>query len=136
MILSDILNFMGEEAEKIGLPLYFGDDHTLNKLVNDISGMFLTMDVPDGGMNKTPPAVRKYNVMLQCLDKSFYMKDNGAELDTLVRTDLAINKLMSVLVCHFDVDGLTFKKVQNIYDSEKSGWQVKFTVTDDILNYG
>lgn len=136
MILNDILTFMGEESEKIGLPLYFGDDHTLNELVNDISGMFLTMDVPDGGMNKTPPAVRKYNVVLQCLDKSFYMEDNGAELDTLVRTDLAINKFMSTFVCHFDVDGLTFKKVQNIYDSKKSGWQVKFSVTDDLLNYG
>lgn len=136
MRFSDILTFMDEQAVKLGLPIYFGDTDTVNVLVNDISGMFLTFDVPDGGVAKLPPATRKYNVVLQCLDESFYMENNLAELDTLVRTDLALNKLMSTFVCHFDVDGLNFKKVQNIYDSKKSGWQVTFSVTDDLLNYG
>lgn len=136
MRFSDILTFMDGEAVKLGLPIYFGDTDTINVLVNGISGMFLTFDVPDGGMSKLPPATRKYNVVLQCLDESFYMENNLAELDTLVRTDLALNKLMSTFVCHFDVDGLNFKKVQNIYDSKKSGWQVTFSVTDDLLNYG
>lgn len=136
MRFSDILTFMDEQAVKLGLPIYFGDNATINVMVNDISGMFLTFDVPDGGMAKLPPATRKYNVVLQCLDESFYMENNLAELDTLVRTDLALNKLMSTFVCHFDVDGLNFKKVQNIYDSKKSGWQVTFSVTDDLLNYG
>lgn len=136
MRFSDILTFMDEQAVKLGLPIYFGDNYTVNGMVNDISGMFLTFDVPDGGMAKLPPATRKYNVTLQCLDKSYYMENNLAELDTLVRTDLALNKLMSTFVCHFDADGLNFKKVQNIYDSKKSGWQVTFSVTDDLLNYG
>nr|DAE54740.1 MAG TPA: hypothetical protein [Caudoviricetes sp.] len=136
MRFSDILTFMDEQAIKLGLPIYFGDNSTINVMVNDISGMFLTFDVPDGGMAKLPPATRKYNVVLQCLDESFYGEDNLAELDTLVRTDLALNKLMSTFVCHFDVDGLIFRKVQNIYDSKKSGWQVTFSVTDDLLNYG
>lgn len=136
MRFSDILTFMDEQAVKLGLPIYFGDNYTVNELANDISGMFLTFDVPDGGMAKLPPATRKYNVVLQCLDESFYMENNLAELDTLVRTDLALNKLMSTFVCHFDVDGLNFKKVQNIYDTKKSGWQVTFSVTDDLLNYG
>lgn len=136
MRFSDILTFMDEQAVKLGLPVYFGDNATINVMVNDISGMFLTFDVPDGGMTKLPPATRKYNVVLQCLDESFYMENNAAELDTLVRTDLALNKLMSTFVCHSDVDGLNFKKVQNIYDSKKSGWQVTFSVTDDLLNYG
>lgn len=136
MRFSDILTFMDEQAIRLGLPIYFGDNYTVNELANDISGMFLTFDVPDGGMAKLPPATRKYNVVLQCLDKSFYGEDNLSELDTLVRTDLALNKLMSTFVCHFDVDGLNFKKVQNIYDSKKSGWQVTFSVTDDLLNYG
>lgn len=136
MIFSDILTFMDEQAVKLGLPIYFGDTDTINVLVNGISGMFLTFDVPDGGMAELPPATRKYNVVLQCLDKSFYTENNLAELDTLVRTDLALNKLMSTFVCHFDVGGLNFKKVQNIYDSKKSGWQVTFSVTDDLLNYG
>lgn len=136
MRFSDILTFMDEQAVKLGLPIYFGDNAIINVMVNDISGMFLTFDVPDGGMAKLPPATRKYNVVLQCLDESFYMENNLAELDTLVRTDLALNKLMSTFVCHFDVDGLNFKKVQNIYDSKKSGWQVTFSVTDDLLNYG
>ena len=136
MRFSDILTFMDEQAMKLGLPIYFGDTDTVNALVNGISGMFLTFDVPDGGMTKLPPATRKYNVVLQCLDKSFYMENNLAELDTLVRTDLAMNKLMSTFVCHFDVDGLNLKKVQNIYDTKKSGWQVTFSVTDDLLNYG
>lgn len=136
MRFSDILTFMDEQAVKLGLPIYFGDNSTINVLVNGISGMFLTFDVPDGGMSKLPPATRKYNVVLQCLDESFYTENNAAELDTLVRTDLALNKLMSTFVCHFDVDGLIFQKVQNIYDSKKSGWQVTFSVTDDLLNYG
>ena len=136
MRFNDILTFMDEQAVKLGLPIYFGDNANINVMVNDISGMFLTFDVPDGGMAKLPPATRKYNVVLQCLDESFYMENNLAELDTLVRTDLALNKLMSTFVCHFDVDGLNFKKVQNIYDSKKSGWQVTFSVTDDLLNYG
>lgn len=136
MRFSDIVTFMDEQAVKLGLPIYFGDNANINVMVNDISGMFLTFDVPDGGMAKLPPATRKYNVVLQCLDESFYMENNLAELDTLVRTDLALNKLMSTFVCHFDVDGLNFKKVQNIYDSKKSGWQVTFSVTDDLLNYG
>ena len=136
MRFNDILTFMDEQAVKLGLPIYFGDNATINVMVNDISGMFLTFDVPDGGMAKLPPATRKYNVVLQCLDESFYGEDNLSELDTLVRTDLALNKLMSTFVCHFDVDGLNFKKVQNIYDSKKSGWQVTFSVTDDLLNYG
>lgn len=136
MRFSDILTFMDEQAVILGLPIYFGDNSNINVMVNDISGMFLTFDVPDGGMAKLPPATRKYNVVLQCLDESFYMENNLAELDTLVRTDLALNKLMSTFVCHFDVDGLNFKKVQNIYDSKKSGWQVTFSVTDDLLNYG
>ena len=136
MRFSDILTFMDEQAVKLGLPIYFGDNATINVMANDISGMFLTFDVPDGGMAKLPPATRKYNVVLQCLDESFYMENNLAELDTLVRTDLALNKLMSTFVCHFDVDGLNFKKVQNVYDSKKSGWQVTFSVTDDLLNYG
>lgn len=136
MRFSDIVTFMDEQAVKLGLPIYFGDNANINVMVNDISGMFLTFDVPDGGMAKLPPATRKYNVVLQCLDKSYYMENNLAELDTLVRTDLALNKLMSTFVCHFDVDGLNFKKVQNIYDSKKSGWQVTFSVTDDLLNYG
>ena len=108
---------MDEQAVRLGLPIYFGDNYTVNEMVNDISGMFLTFDVPDGGMSKLPPATRKYNVVLQCLDESFYMENNLAELDTLVRTDLALNKLMSTFVCHFDVDGLNFKKVPNVYDS-------------------
>lgn len=136
MRFSDILTFMDEQAVILGLPIYFGDNATINVLVNGISGMFLTFDVPDGGMAKLPPATRKYNVVLQCLDESFYMENNAAELDTLVRTDLALNKLMSTFVCHFEVDGLIFRKVQNIYDSKKSGWQVTFSVTDDLLNYG
>lgn len=136
MRFNDILTFMDEQAVKLGLPIYFGDDSTINVMVNDISGMFLTFDVPDGEVAKLPPATRKYNVVLQCLDESFYGEDNLAELDTLVRTDLALNKLMSTFVCHFEVDGLIFRKVQNIYDSKKSGWQVTFSVTDDLLNYG
>ena len=136
MRFSDILTFMDEQAVKLGLPIYFGDTDIINVLVNGISGMFLTFDVPDGGASKLPPATRKYNVTLQCLDKSYYMENNAAELDTLVRTDLALNKLMSTFVCHFEVDGLIFRKVQNIYDSKKSGWQVTFSVTDDLLNYG
>ncbi len=92
MIFSDILNFMDGEAVKLGLPIYFGDTSTINELVNDISGMFLTFDVPDGGMSKLPPATRKYNVVLQCLDKSYYLTDNAAELNTLMRTDLALKQ--------------------------------------------
>lgn len=136
MIFSDVVNFMNEQAEIIGLPIYFGSDDNLNEQVNAIDGMFLTFDVPGGGMNKLPPAVRRYDVVLQCLDKSHYMTDNLQELLTLERTDLYINRLMSTFVCHFEVEGLKFVKIQGLYDSEKSGWRVTFSVTNDLLNYG
>ena len=87
-------------------------------------------------MNKLPPAVRRYDVVLQCLDKSHYMTDNLQELLTLERTDLYINRLMSTFVCHFEVEGLKFVKIQELYDSQKSGWRVTFSVTNDLLNYG
>lgn len=136
MIFSDILNFMNEQAEVIGLPIFFGSDENLNEQVNNYEGVFLTFDVPGGGMNKLPPAVRKYDVVLQCLDRSYYMTDNLQELLTLERTDLYINRLMSTFVCHFEVEGLRFTKVQGIYDSVKSGWRVTFSITNDLLNYG
>ena len=136
MRFSDILTFMDEQAVKLGLPIYFGDNANINVMVNGISGMFLTFDVPDGGMAKLPPATRKYNVVLQCLDESFYMENNLAELDTLVRTDLALNKLMSTFVCHFEVEGLRFAKIQGLYDSQKSGWRETLSVTNDLLNKG
>ena len=136
MIFSDVVNFMNEQAEIIGLPIYFGSDDNLNEQVNAIDGIFLTFDVPGGGMNKLPPAVRRYDVVLQCLDKSYYLTDNVAELDTLMRTDLALNKLMSTFVCHFEVEGLKFVKIQGLYDSQKSGWRLTFSVTNDLLNYG
>lgn len=136
MRFSDILTFMDEQAEIIGLPIYFGSDDNLNEQVNAIDGVFLTFDVPGGGMNKLPPAVRRYDVVLQCLDKSHYMTDNLQELLTLERTDLYINRLMSTFVCHFEVEGLKFVKIQGLYDSEKSGWRVTFSVTNDLLNYG
>ena len=136
MRFSDITTFMDEQAEIIGLPIYFGSDDNLNEQVNAIDGIFLTFDVPGGGMNKLPPAVRRYDVVLQCLDKSHYMTDNLQELLTLERTDLYINRLMSTFVCHFEVEGLKFVKIQGLYDSQKSGWRVTFSVTNDLLNYG
>lgn len=136
MIVSDVVNFMNEQAVKLGLPIYFGSDDNLNEQVNAIDGMFLTFDAPGGGMNKLPPAVRRYDVVLQCLDTSHYMTDNLQELLTLERTDLYINRLMSTFVCHFEVEDLKFVKIQGLYDSEKSGWRVTFSVTNDLLNYG
>lgn len=136
MIFSDVVSFMNEQAEIIGLPIYFGSDDNLNEQVNAIDGIFLTFDVPGGEMNKLPPAVRRYDVVLQCLGKSHYMTDNLQELLTLERTDSYINRLMSTFVCHFEVEGLKFVKIQGLYDSEKSGWRVTFSVTNDSLNYG
>lgn len=136
MIFSDVVNFMNEQAEIIGLPIYFGSDDNLNEQVNAIDGIFLTFDVPGGGMNKRPPAVRSCDVVLQCLDKSHYMTDNLQELLTLERTDLYINRLMSTFVCRFEVEGLKFVKIQGLYDSQKSGWRATFSVTNDLLNYG
>lgn len=136
MTFARIIEFMSEQAEKAGLPILFGDVSSLNVQVNSISGMFLTFDVPTGGMASQPPALRTYNVVMQCLDTSFYLRNDLAELDVLTRTDLAINQIASQFVCNFEVSVLTFEKVQNIYDSSKSGWRVKFNITDNMLNYG
>lgn len=135
MTFTRILEFMTEQAEKASLPIYFGNDASLNVQVNSISGMFLTFDVPGGSMNQEPPALRRYQVVLQCLDESFYMRTDLFEIGTLQRTDKVINQIASQFVCNFEVSGITFEKVQGIYDSVKSGWRARFSITDNIINY-
>ena len=133
MTFEKLTNILSEQASKADLFLLFGDQDSLNIQVNDISGMFLTFDVPDGVMNSLPPATRKYNVVLQCLDSSTYEKDRTSEFDVLIRTDLAIDRILRSLVCAVGVESLRIQKVQNIYDSMKSGWRASFTVSDDII---
>lgn len=135
MTFASLTEFLSEQATKADLLLIFGDNDSLNIQVNGISGMFLTFDVPGGIMNNVPPATRKYDVVLQCLDGSFYETDRALELDTLVRTDIALNRVMQAIVCAFSVESLKFTKVQNIYDSVKSGWRASFTITDESVNY-
>lgn len=135
MTFGRLTELLSEQATKAGLLLLFGNEDSLNIQVNAVSGMFMTFDVPDGVMNSLPPATRKYNVVLQCLDGSTYEVDRSNELDVLIRTDLMISRILQAFVCVAGIEGLRVQKVQNIYDSKKSGWRASFTITDESVNY-
>ena len=59
------------------------------------------------------------------------MKDLAAELDVLERTFNVIESISKEVVCEFGVSLSRIVKRENIYDSQKSGWEITFTLTDN-----
>lgn len=130
MLFKTIVHIMEEQATKTGMPVLFGDCDCINEQVNQVSGMFLSFDVTGGDGSNKPPATSVYTVIIRCMDQSFYMEDNLRELQVLIDTDIQLRSILSEVVCKLEVMNVSFRKVQNEYDTKKSGWEATLRLTD------
>lgn len=130
MLFKTIVQIMEEQATKTGMPVLFGDRDCINEQVNQVNGIFLSFDVNGGDVSNKPPATGVYTVIIRCMDRSFYMEDNLKELQVLIDTDIQLRSILSEVVCRMEVMNISFRKIQNEYDSKKSGWEASIRLTD------
>lgn len=129
MTFETILNTASARASQLGKVLVFGDTAVQNVAANDISDDFFTMDVTSGSyLDTNVPNSRNYTVVVRCMGTSAYMRDDTTEIATLVRTDLLLQQMVGAFVCGYEIDNIRIGKVQNEYDSIKSGWEATFDV--------
>lgn len=125
-----ILETAQAKAAVLGAPLVFGDTNVQNVAANSISEDFFTLDVTQGSYvdnnNANTPA---YTIVVRCMGVSAYMRDDATEIDTLIRTDLKMRAFLKAYVCSFEVSNLSIGKVQNEYDTIKSGWEATISIT-------
>ena len=125
-----ILETAQAKAAVLGAPLVFGDTNVQNVAANSISEDFFTLDVTQGSYvdnnNANTPA---YTIVVRCMGVSAYMRDDATEIDTLIRTDLKMRAFLKAYVCSFEVRNLSIGKVQNEYDTIKSGWEATISIT-------
>ena len=134
MTFETILNTVSEQADIIGLPLVFGDTNVQNVAANNLSVDFFTLDVVGGTVGVTTYASDpQYTVVIRCMGTSHYLRNDAEEIATLIRTDLGIRSMLQAVVCKLEVTTMRITKLQNEYDSIKSGWQVTFDVIDSAL---
>lgn len=132
MTFNDIVSAVDKWAARNGLPAYFGDEYVRNHQANAIAGDFIFWDVTGGSrsygeVSADPLGV---DVLIQVLGTSYYMKDLAAELDVLERTFNVVESISKDVVCEFTVTVARITKRENIYDSQKSGWEITFTISD------
>ena len=133
MTFETILNTASARAAQLGKVLIFGDTAVQNVAANDISDDFFTLDVTSGSyLDANIPSSQNYTVVIRCMGTSAYMRDDAVEIATLVRTDLLLQKMVSAFVCGYEIDSIRIGKVQNEYDSIKSGWEATF----DVYKFG
>lgn len=117
----------------MGLPLVFGDIAVQNVAANDLSGDFFTLDIRRGTYRDTNvPSSVAYSIVVRCMGTSAYMRDDAIEIATLTRTEMLLHDFLHSFICGYEVGGITFGKVQNEYDSIKSGWEASL----DVYKYG
>ena len=134
MTFETILNTVSEQADIIGLPLVFGDTNVQNVAANNLSVDFFTLDIAGGTVGVTTYASDpQYTVVIRCMGTSHYLRNEAEEIATLIRTDLGIRTMLQAVVCKLEVTTMRITKLQNEYDSIKSGWQVTFDVIDSAL---
>lgn len=134
MTFETILNTVSEQADIIGLPLVFGDTNVQNVAANNLGVDFFTLDIAGGTVGVTTYASDpQYTVVIRCMGTSHYLRNDAEEIATLIRTDLGIRKMLQAVVCKLEVTTMRITKLQNEYDSIKSGWQVTFDVIDSAL---
>ena len=134
MTFETILNTVSEQADIIGLPLVFGDTNVQNVAANNLGVDFFTLDIAGGTVGVTTYASDpQYTVVIRCMGTSYYLRNDAEEIATLIRTDLGIRKMLQAVVCKLEVTPMRITKLQNEYDSIKSGWQVTFDVIDSAL---
>ena len=134
MTFEEILTFVSNEADLIGLPLVFGDTYVQNEAANGILGDFFTLDIV-GGMANTVSYAQEptYSVVIRCVGTSFYMRDDAQEIQTLIRTDAFMRRMLASVICKLEITAPRITKIQNEYDTIKSGWQITFDVVDGAL---
>ena len=134
MTFETILNTVSEQADIIGLPLVFGDTNVQNVAANNLGADFFTLDIAGGTVGVTTYASDpQYTVVIRCMGTSHYLRNDAEEIATLIRTDLGIRSMLQAVVCKLEVTTMRITKLQNEYDSIKSGWQVTFDVIDSAL---
>ena len=134
MTFETILNTVSEQADIIGLPLVFGDTNVQNVAANNLGVDFFTLDIAGGTVGVTTYASDpQYTVVIRCMGTSHYLRNDAEEIATLIRTDLGIRSMLQAVVCKLEVTPMRITKLQNEYDSIKSGWQVTFDVIDSAL---
>ena len=134
MTFETILNTVSEQADIIGLPLVFGDTNVQNVAANNLGIDFFTLDIAGGTVGVTTYASDpQYTVVIRCMGTSHYLRNDAEEIATLIRTDLGIRSMLQAVVCKLEVTTMRITKLQNEYDSIKSGWQVTFDVIDSAL---
>ena len=134
MTFETILNTVSEQADIIGLPLVFGDTNVQNVAANNLGVDFFTLDIAGGTVGATTYASDpQYTVVIRCMGTSHYLRNDAEEIATLIRTDLGIRTMLQAVVCKLEVTTMRITKLQNEYDSIKSGWQVTFDVIDSAL---
>lgn len=129
MSFGDILNRASARAFQIGKTLVFGGTEVQNVAANDISDDFFTLDVTSGSYTDTNvPNTVAYTLVIRCMGISAYMRDDAVEIDTLIRTDLLLQEFLKTFICSYEVSNIRISKVQNQYDSIKSGWEAVLDV--------
>lgn len=129
MTFETILNTASARAAQLGKALVFGDTAVQNVAANDISDDFFTMDVTSGSyLDTNVPNSQNYTVVVRCMGTSAYMRDDATEIATLVRTDLLLQQMVGAFVCGYEIDNIRISKLQNEYDTIKSGWEATFDV--------
>lgn len=129
MSFGDILNRASARAFQMGKTLVFGPTEVQNVAANDISDDFFTLDVTSGSyMDTNVPNTVAYTLVIRCMGVSAYMRDDAVEIDTLVRTDLLLQDFLKTFICTTEVSNIRISKVQNQYDSIKSGWEAVLDV--------
>lgn len=129
MTFETILNTASARAAQLGKVLIFGDTAVQNVAANDISDDFFTMDVTSGSyLDTNVPNSQNYTVVVRCMGTSAYMRDDATEIATLVRTDLLLQQMVGAFVCGYEIDNIRIGKLQNEYDTIKSGWEATFDV--------
>lgn len=129
MTFGDILNKASARAFQMGKTLVFGGTEVQNVAANDIGDDFFTLDVSNGSYTDTNvPNTVAYTLVIRCMGVSAYMRDDAVEIDTLVRTDLLLQDFLKTFICTYEVSNIRISKVQNQYDSIKSGWEAVLDV--------
>lgn len=133
MNLETILNTANARAAQLGLPLVFGDTDVQNVAANDLSGDFFTLDIRRGTyMDTNVPGSLSYTIVVRCMGISAYMRDDAIEIATLIRTEMLLRDFLHPFICGYGVGNVSIGKVQNEYDSIKSGWEAVL----DVYRYG
>lgn len=129
MSFGDILNRASARAFQMGKTLVFGGTEVQNVAANDIGDDFFTLDVSSGSyMDTNVPNTVAYTLVIRCMGISAYMRDDAVEIDTLIRTDLLLQEFLKTFICSYEVSNIRISKVQNQYNSIKSGWEAVLDV--------